>query len=496
MSNRCRTLLLIACIVVGCGIASGCGGRASFTPVSGAANNTLTLPPIRVHSAIWRAGSPRVAAPVGSGPSQNSLVPLSNPTPTPPPCPTWNGISPCYYFTMAPGQTIVQDWYCGNCSPPPTGPGTITWQFSGFVGAPPLPAGFTGSWNPNTSCWQPYPTCYAPLTLTADPSMTPQGPFPVEVYATQLGQSGSIGNAIDYITIAQPQVHPGSTNATLSTPDFPNNAPPYIFGDPGVQAGPIQTAAAKRLPQVALFNGGGVDLFCDPATEHVGVPTSGTLSITYAAVCPVGAIIDGIFTRFDSYDFNAQHTPASTNTLTYLCGSNTCNATFSATISGTGIVKGTTWFTVHLANQAPEKSPATGYALPFNNLGQPYPQIQDTRSASSPVPVLFPSPPPTIQACPQNVTSPQPGCSYRTDKPLGTNFRTNLIKQYNGQGWPTTILGYSDAEAHHIQPLCWGGANDVKYNGVFLRDADHVAFTSWWGRTRVSGNTVTCDNLE
>ena len=48
MSKRCRTSLLVACIVVGCGIASGCGRSAPFTPVSGAANQTLTPAPIQV----------------------------------------------------------------------------------------------------------------------------------------------------------------------------------------------------------------------------------------------------------------------------------------------------------------------------------------------------------------------------------------------------------------------------------------------------------------
>lgn len=285
-----------------------------------------------------------------------------------------------------------------------------------------------------------------------------------------------------------PQLQP-QQDAKLETSEFPSDAPAYVFVDPNVDAGPVTDALRRRVTSVAP---GVIPIPCPPANARIDVRTAGSITLTNDATCPPGSIIDAIYAQTKTFDFNAQHTPTSSPApVSKSCGGNTCSASFVISVAGTGIVEVNSWYTAHFPTQRPVTSPYAGFSIPFNNLGQAYPQEQDTRYAGATKPVPFPAPPPMMQACPQNASIPKAGCSYRSDKPLGVNFAADLRTAYDVNKWDTTIFKSSDLQAHHIQPLCWGGANDVNKNGVYLRKANHQRYTSWWGRTRISGET--CD---
>jgi hypothetical protein len=51
-------------------------------------------------------------------------------------------------------------------------------------------------------------------------------------------------------------------------------------------------------------------------------------------------------------------------------------------------------------------------------------------------------------------------------------FTNDLEAKLGGKPAGTSV-------AHHIQPITWCGTNDL-YNGVFITDADHNQFTTWW----------------
>lgn len=84
----------------------------------------------------------------------------------------------CVAYTMQPGQTLNEDWYCQGCT---SSDGTLEWGLDAAQWD--CPAGMTCTFNPQyyrtggqaygTSCWQPYPTCYVELDVTAGSTMTP-----------------------------------------------------------------------------------------------------------------------------------------------------------------------------------------------------------------------------------------------------------------------------------------------------------------------------------
>ena len=293
----------------------------------------------------------------------------------------------------------------------------------------------------------------------------------------------------DEVSIGGPQLQP-QQEAKLETEEFPSDAPAYVFADPNVDRGPVTDALRRRVTSVLP---GAIPVRCLPATATVNVRAAGKITVRNDAACPPGSIIDAIYAQTKAFDFNAQNTPIATPPPTSKpCGGNTCSASFGFSVTGTGIVEVDTWYTAHFPSQKPATSPHAGFSIPFNNLGQAYPQEQDTRYTDTSRTVPFPAPPPMIQTCPQNASTRKTGCSYRTDKPLGINFAADLRTAYDLNKWDTTIFKSPNLQAHHIHPLCWGGRNDVNNNGVYLRKADHQKYTSWWGRTRVSGESVQC----
>jgi hypothetical protein len=164
------------------------------------------------------------------------------------------------------------------------------------------------------------------------------------------------------------------------------------------------------------------------------------------------------------------------------------------TSGGTGIVGIEVWNTAHFPHEPPVKSPVAGFSVPFNDDGTAYPQRQDTRTSAA-WNVPFPEPPPVFQACAQTKSAPViSGCSYRRSAE-GRTFANNLRAWYAAQNWPQAVFRDGRAEAHHIQPLCWGGRNDYKKNGVFLERSVHNRFTAWWGAVKL-GSQVTCENDE
>lgn len=98
----------------------------------------------------------------------------------------------------------------------------------------------------------------------------------------------------------------------------------------------------------------------------------------------------------------------------------------------------------------------------YNNVGVMYPQIKPTRLDMPIVP--FTVPPYTPQV-------------LRDSK-----FSENLTAYYQSKKWTIPPRESPRATpAHHIKPLLWGGSNDFLGNGVFLGEATHNKFTSWWG---------------
>lgn len=356
------------------------------------------------------------------------------------------------------------------------------------------PAGITWGWSPSSlSCSAAYPTSVYTISTSPD---TPPGSYDDGGVQTRAGDScGTYDTRFVWVIVPRP-VLPVQT-AILETPDNPQDAPPYTFEDaavPAVIGDTMSTSSTARRSQATVP--GAAKVPCSSGTATIDVRSPGVITITDKIVCPSGSVIDTAYAQAQTFSFNAQTTPIGTaGPKSFSCGGSTCTATITfATSGGTGIVGIEVWNTAHFPHEPPVKSPVAGFSVPFNDDGNAYPQQQDTRtSAARNVP--FPEPPPVFQACAQTKSAPLiSGCSYRRSIE-GRTFRNDLRAWYAVQNWPQEVFRGGRAEAHHIQPLCWGGRNDYKKNGVFLERSVHDRFTAWWGAVKL-GSQMTCENDE
>ena len=290
-----------------------------------------------------------------------------------------------------------------------------------------------------------------------------------------------------------PQLVPAQ-QAILETPEYPSEAPPYLFEDSAVVAysdsagGSGTSTVTQRATSARPMTE--IPLNCPPAQAKINLSTTGFLSITDTITCPPPGVIDSAFLKVLEYGFNSQTTPAQTlGPVSYPCGGSTCTASFTIHL-GSGdsvLVEPTIWYVGHAPGQPQVSSNEVAYTIPVNSRGAAYPQRSDTRYPSQLV--AFPAPPPVYQAC---KGSPMPpGCSTRASA-----FAALLKNQYVAAGWSQAIFSNNPIEAHHIQPLCWGGNNDVTQNGVYLDSAVHQVYTTWWASVRVAGIISACDESE
>lgn len=202
-------------------------------------------------------------------------------------------------------------------------------------------------------------------------------------------------------------------------------------------------------------------------------------------------MVDDAYLQVDYYPFNNQTTSSSTvGPVSKACGSPSCIANFTISTSRASYILGIeVWYAAHLPGQSSVSSNHVGYSVPFNNNGAVYPQEQDTRAGSATI-VPFPAPPPTFQSCPQIGTIAPPGCSKRSSA-----FAGGLEEFYKTQGFPLGIFFQHPIEAHHIQPLCWGGNNSFQ-NGVYLLGSVHRKFTAWWRAITIDGSSSVCSDVD
>jgi hypothetical protein len=281
---------------------------------------------------------------------------------------------------------------------------------------------------------------------------------------------------------------------SLETPDYPTNAPPYVFEDQGVVAvlNGVEpaTASSARSHESIVLPLPAPALPC-PAVAFIDAREAGSLVITDIITCPPGSIIDAAYVSTDIYSFNNQTTPAqSLALLEHTCGLSICTARFTISVGSgsSGIYKPIIYFTAHFPNETPETSDKATYSLPVNGQGAVYPQETDSRFADGRM-LTFPEPPPPFQSCRARDIPKPPGCSSRDG-----SFADKLEKYYKSEGWPLAIFSSKSIEAHHIQPLCWGGNNVYQTNGVFLTHAIHIGYSGWWARVIINGTTSSCSD--
>jgi hypothetical protein len=266
-----------------------------------------------------------------------------------------------------------------------------------------------------------------------------------------------------------------------------------VYADTLIAAGPIQpgigTASVTRATSAVVL------VPCTQGRATIDLRTAGSLKVNDNIVCPPGSIIDQVTAVLKINDINNQSSVIGGSTKTAKCGGSSCNASITFGSRSTGLYDISVSYTAHFPQESPKQSVSVGFVVPYNKSGVAYPQHADTRMAAYTI-VPFPAPPPAIQGCPQNGSTQPTGCSNRSSAPDGTSFAANLKALYVSQGWPQAVFSSVSPEAHHIQPLCWGGANDSAKNGVYLAHADHLDYTTWWTGVSVSGVSETCSSTE
>jgi hypothetical protein len=137
-------------------------------------------------------------------------------------------------------------------------------------------------------------------------------------------------------------------------------------------------------------------------------------------------------------------------------------------LTGAGLVTGsTTVFSAGLS--ATEASAALGAAIfggstatsILNNRGEPYPKVEVPYYGKVPFPKGAQFTPPGLRV------------------PRSSTYRSNYIDHWNALEKPVPIGGWENYRIHHIQPLEYGGTNDVN-NLVHLTRPQHDLFTEWW----------------
>lgn len=107
----------------------------------------------------------------------------------------------------------------------------------------------------------------------------------------------------------------------------------------------------------------------------------------------------------------------------------------------------------------------------YNDKGAPYPHVRSTRGGEEYVPFPTYTPGYGWTKCKDDIKVATPPACPRPD-----GFPEKVRKYYESKGWS---IPKSPTEAHHIQPLRWGGGNDAS-NGVLLDEFYHKPFTTWW----------------
>jgi filamentous hemagglutinin len=103
---------------------------------------------------------------------------------------------------------------------------------------------------------------------------------------------------------------------------------------------------------------------------------------------------------------------------------------------------------------------STGAAV-LNDRGEPYPDVEVENYGKVPFPK-------DAQYTP-----------LESRVPRSTTYRSDYIDNWNASGKPTPTGGWGDYRIHYVQPLEYGGTNDIK-NLVHLTQQQHDLFTDWW----------------
>jgi hypothetical protein len=368
--------------------------------------------------------------------------------------------SPAGYAANSCGQTLATTMTITDNESPPI-LGWACWNCIGYYPAD-EPNTFYGSAPPNTSVIAEN----VPLSPTPPPTPSPSPkPTPTKTpYSLQPQQ-----------------------DVTLLTPQYPSGSPPYIFGDPtlsGIAMLPppsIGTAAVRRPASQADF------VPCSLPNTRFDYSAVSVVKITTSPACPQGlGKIDSVVFSFNLRTFNAQDTPLGSPAPIFTelpCGTAACTKSFTYHIpKGSYIVSGTTYYYVTGGDTIHFQSGIAEITAPYNSKGIIYPQFQDTRTLAPQI-VGFPEPPALFRRCPYTIQGKVSACPARSN-----SFAVDLGAYYQRSGFPLAILKYSDAEAHHIQPVSWGG-NSLMENGVFLVKSAHDQYTNWWKAVNLGTGT-------
>jgi hypothetical protein len=102
-----------------------------------------------------------------------------------------------------------------------------------------------------------------------------------------------------------------------------------------------------------------------------------------------------------------------------------------------------------------------GGSAVLNNRNEPYPKVEVQDYGEVPFPKDAQYTPPDLRV------------------PRSSTYRSDYIDNWNASGKPKPSGGWGGYQIHHIQPLEYGGTNDIN-NLVHLTQPQHDLFTEWW----------------
>lgn len=317
------------------------------------------------------------------------------------------------------------------------------------------------------------------------------------LYETNGLTTGIYSPLIVQVFVPPASPSPSPTPSPTPTPHLWSDGsvtPPNIYAEAGVNAAPV-AASTRRANFGSMETCSGM--------FHVGLAPSGRLQYWNDVRCiDPKAVIETADFYFYSYDVQNPTVLAKFTEVKQQCQlvgpvCSTPNQDFPLPLGRSQKIEFYVFYTGHDEygpNQSNQQGPSDKYVL--NDQIQPYPKVFATgyMGPNNSGLVGFPVPPPQFVYCRRQAGVPP--CAQRSG-----SFRKRLEDHYIKNSWilPYASGSKSDYDAHHIQPVEWGGSNDPG-NGVFLTNVrtatnQHYQFTSWWCNFSLTGARVSAPQI-